>query len=60
VTAPPRASRLAFERYSGRFLDSVQALSNPDPALALTTLFKGIVANMTQAWNGLPPSSASK
>src|SRR6266536_2759985 len=40
---------LAFERYSSRFLDSVrQALSNPDPAVALTALFKGIIANMTE------------
>jgi AcrR family transcriptional regulator len=39
---------LAFERYSGRFLDSVrQALSNPDPAAALTALFKGAIANMS-------------
>jgi TetR/AcrR family transcriptional regulator, transcriptional repressor for nem operon len=39
---------LAFERYASRFLDSVrQALSNPDPAVALTALFKGIVANMS-------------
>ena len=40
---------LAFERYSSRFLDSVrQVLSNPDPAVALTALFKGIVANMSE------------
>ena len=40
---------LAFERYSSRFLDSVrQALSNPDPAVALTALFKGIVASMSE------------
>ena len=40
---------LAYERYAGRFLDSVrQALSNPDPALALTALFKGIIANMSE------------
>ena len=40
---------LTFERYASRFLDSVrQALSNPDPAVALTVLFKGIVANMTE------------
>jgi AcrR family transcriptional regulator len=39
---------LAYERYASRFLDSVrQALSNPDPAVALTALFKGIVANMS-------------
>jgi TetR/AcrR family transcriptional repressor of nem operon len=40
---------LAYERYASRFLDSVrQALSNPDPAVALMALFKGIVANMTE------------
>ena len=40
---------LAYERYAGRFLDSVrQALSNPDPALALTALFKGVIANMSE------------
>jgi AcrR family transcriptional regulator len=40
---------LAFERYSSRFLDSVrQALSNPDPAVALTALFKGAIVNMTE------------
>ena len=40
---------LAFERYSDRFLDFVrQALSNPDPALALTALFKGVIANMSE------------
>jgi AcrR family transcriptional regulator len=40
---------LAYERYSSRFLDSVrQALSNPDPAVALTALFKGVVANMSE------------
>ena len=40
---------LAYERYASRFLDSVrQALSNPDPAAALTALFKGVVANMTK------------
>lgn len=40
---------LAYERYSGQFLDSVrQALSNPDPAVALTTLFKQIVVNMSE------------
>ena len=39
---------LAFERYSNRFLDSVRlALSNPDPAVALTALFKGAIASMT-------------
>jgi TetR/AcrR family transcriptional repressor of nem operon len=40
---------LAFERYSSRFLDSVrQALSNPDPAVALTAMFKRMIANMSQ------------
>jgi TetR/AcrR family transcriptional repressor of nem operon len=40
---------LAFERYSSRFLDFVgQSLSSPDPAVALTTLLKGAIANMTQ------------
>jgi AcrR family transcriptional regulator len=40
---------LAFERYSSRFLDSVrQALSNPDPAVALTAMFKGMIANMSE------------
>jgi AcrR family transcriptional regulator len=40
---------LAFERYSSRFLDAVrQALSNPDPAVALTTMFKALVANMSE------------
>jgi len=40
---------LAFERYASGFLDSVrQALSNPDPAVALTALFKGIIANMSE------------
>ena len=40
---------LAFERYASRFLDSArQVLSNPDPAVALTALFKGVVANMTK------------
>ena len=39
---------LAFERYSGQFLDFVrQALSSdPDPAVALTALFRGAIANM--------------
>jgi TetR/AcrR family transcriptional regulator, transcriptional repressor for nem operon len=40
---------LAFERYSNRFLDFVgQTLSSPDPAVALTALFKGVIANMTE------------
>jgi AcrR family transcriptional regulator len=40
---------LAFERYASRFLDSVrQALSSPDPAVALNALFKRIIANMSE------------
>jgi TetR/AcrR family transcriptional regulator, transcriptional repressor for nem operon len=40
---------LAFERYSVRFLDFVrQALSDPDPAVALTALFMGTIAHMTE------------
>jgi AcrR family transcriptional regulator len=40
---------LAFERYASRFLDSVrQALSNPDPAVALNALFKRVIANMSE------------
>ncbi len=40
---------LAFERYAGRFLESVrQAMSDPDPTVALTALFKGIVASMVE------------
>jgi TetR/AcrR family transcriptional repressor of nem operon len=40
---------LAYERYAGRFLDSVrQALSHPDPVVALTTLFKQVVDNMSE------------
>jgi len=40
---------LAYERYSIRFLDSVrQALSHPDPTVALTVFFKGIVASMSE------------
>jgi TetR/AcrR family transcriptional repressor of nem operon len=40
---------LAFERYASRFLDSIrQTLSNPDPAAALTALFKGVIANMSE------------
>ena len=40
---------LAFERYSGGFLDFVrQALSDPDPAVALTALFKGVIVNMSE------------
>jgi TetR/AcrR family transcriptional repressor of nem operon len=40
---------LAYQRYADRFLDSVrQALSNPDPAVALMVLFKGAIASMTE------------
>lgn len=40
---------LAFERYSSGFLDFVRrALSDPDPAVALTALFKGVVVNMSE------------
>ena len=40
---------LAFERYATDFLDFVRhALSNPDPAVALTTLFKGSIAHMSE------------
>src|SRR5258708_11261655 len=40
---------LAYERYASRFLDFVsRALSNPDPGVALTALFQGIIANMTE------------
>lgn len=40
---------LAFERYSIGFLDFVrQALSDPDPAVALTALFKGAIVNMSE------------
>jgi AcrR family transcriptional regulator len=40
---------LAFERYSDHFLDLVrQALSDPDPAVALMALFKGSIAHMTE------------
>jgi TetR/AcrR family transcriptional repressor of nem operon len=40
---------LAYDRYSSQFLDSVrQALSNPDPLIALTTLFKGVIVNMSE------------
>jgi TetR/AcrR family transcriptional repressor of nem operon len=40
---------LAFERYAARFLDFVrQALSNPDPAVALTTLFTESIAHMSE------------
>ena len=39
---------LVYERYASRFLDSVrQALSNPDPAVALTALLKGIIASFS-------------
>jgi TetR/AcrR family transcriptional regulator, transcriptional repressor for nem operon len=40
---------LAFERYSVRFLDFVrQSLSDPDPTVALTSLFMGSIAHMTE------------
>jgi AcrR family transcriptional regulator len=40
---------LAYERYASRFLDSVrQALSNPDPAVALAALFKGVIASLIE------------
>jgi TetR/AcrR family transcriptional repressor of nem operon len=40
---------LAFERYASRFLDFVrQALSNPDPAVALTVLFEGSIVHMSE------------
>jgi TetR/AcrR family transcriptional regulator, transcriptional repressor for nem operon len=40
---------LAYDRYASGFLDSVRpALSNPDPTLALTSLFKGIIASMIE------------
>jgi AcrR family transcriptional regulator len=39
---------LTYERYASRFLDSVRlALSNPDPAVALTALLKGIIASFS-------------
>jgi TetR/AcrR family transcriptional regulator, transcriptional repressor for nem operon len=38
---------LTYERYANRFLDSVrQTLSNPDPAIALTALLKGVIASL--------------
>ena len=38
---------LTYDRYARRFLDSVrQALSNPEPAIALTVLFKGVIASL--------------
>jgi AcrR family transcriptional regulator len=40
---------LAYDRYASRFLDSVrQALSNPDPTVALNALFKRVIASMTE------------
>ena len=40
---------LAFERYADRFLDFVkEALSDPDPVVALTTLFEGSIAHMSE------------
>jgi TetR/AcrR family transcriptional repressor of nem operon len=39
---------LIYERYASRFLDSVRhALSDPDPAIALTALLKGIIASFS-------------
>ena len=39
----------AYERYASGFLDFVrQALSDPDPAVALTALFEGVIAHMTE------------
>jgi TetR/AcrR family transcriptional repressor of nem operon len=40
---------LAFERYADHFLAFVKAaLSDPDPALALTALFEGSIAHMSE------------
>lgn len=40
---------LAYDRYASRFLASVrQALSHPDPAVALTTLLKEIIASESE------------
>ncbi len=40
---------LAYERYASRFLNSVrQTISDPDPASALTALFKETIVNMTE------------
>ena len=40
---------LAYERYANHFLDSTrQTLSNPDPAVALTALFKSVIANLIE------------
>jgi TetR/AcrR family transcriptional regulator, transcriptional repressor for nem operon len=39
---------LTYDRYASGFLDSVRrALANPDPAIALTALLKGIIASLT-------------
>jgi TetR/AcrR family transcriptional regulator, transcriptional repressor for nem operon len=39
----------AYERYAEGFLDFVrQTLSNPDPAVALTALFSGVIAHMSE------------
>ena len=39
----------AYERYAEGFLDFVrQTLSNPDPAAAMTALFKGVIAHMSE------------
>ena len=38
---------LTYERYASGFLDTVrQALSNPDPAIALRALLKGVIASL--------------
>jgi TetR/AcrR family transcriptional repressor of nem operon len=40
---------LAYERYTSHLLDSTrQTLSNPDPAVALTALFKSVIANLIE------------
>jgi AcrR family transcriptional regulator len=40
---------LAYERYASRFLEFVkQTLSTPDPSVALTALFKGVIAHMIE------------
>jgi AcrR family transcriptional regulator len=40
---------LAYERYASHILDSTRrTLSNPDPAVALTALFKSVIANLIE------------
>lgn len=40
---------LAYERYAARFLDFVrQTMANPDPEVALTTLFREDIARMSE------------